>query len=412
MSIKKNDKLKTVFDTYTIVEQIGQGGNGIVYSARNEKNEEVAVKVVDISGFSLEKKRRLKNEIFFCLNSECENILKIIDYGVYSDNIVFYIMKLGKYTLRDRMNNGLRGEDIFEIFVQLLQGLKYAHNRGVFHRDLKPENILFFDESNKAVLADFGIAHFSSDEMITVVKTKQNSRMANFQYAAPEQREKGRKIDGRADMYALGLMLNEMFTGQLVAGNNYKKIEDVNKEYGFLDNIFDRLYCQNPEDRLFPAQTIILQVYSLAEINERKQEIQKIKEIEDGEKIFVPKIVLAKLENEDLVFEISHIMPSEWFDCLIRGEYDHSYIIGYDTNKLKGENNKLSIKVGKNPEKTKLKEIVKNVKLWLLKATNKYVMDKKQREENQKQFEIEIRKQEIKQLQEQKDINEYLSELI
>ena len=128
------------------------------------------------------------------------------------------------------MNNGLRGEDIFEIFVQLLQGLKYAHNRGVFHRDLKPENILFFDESNKAVLADFGIAHFSSDEMITVVKTKQNSRMANFQYAAPEQREKGRKIDGRADMYALGLMLNEMFTGQLVAGNNYKKIEDVNKE--------------------------------------------------------------------------------------------------------------------------------------------------------------------------------------
>lgn len=412
MSIKKNDKLKTVFDTYTIVEQIGQGGNGIVYSARNEKNEEVAVKVVDISGFSLEKKRRLKNEIFFCLNSECENILKIIDYGVYSDNIVFYIMKLGKYTLRDRMNNGLQGEDIFEIFVQLLQGLKYAHNRGVFHRDLKPENILFFDESNKAVLADFGIAHFSSDEMITVVKTKQNSRMANFQYAAPEQREKGRKIDGRADMYALGLMLNEMFTGQLVAGNNYKKIEDVNKEYGFLDNIFDRLYCQNPEDRLFPAQTIILQVYSLAEINERKQEIQKIKEIEDGEKISVPKIVLAKLENEDLVFEISHIMPSEWFDCLKRGEYDHSYIIGYDTNKLKGENNKLSIKVGKNPEKTKLKEIVKNVKLWLLKATNKYVMDKKQREENQKQFEIEIRKQEIKQLQEQKDINEYLSELI
>ena len=180
----------------------------------------------------------------------------------------------------------------------------------------------------------------------------------------------------------------------------------------FLDNIFDRLYCQNPEDRLFPAQTIILQVYSLAEINERKQEIQKIKEIEDGEKISVPKIVLAKLENEDLVFEISHIMPSEWFDCLMRGKYDHSYIIGYDTNKLKGENNKLSIKVGKNPEKTKLKEMVKNVKLWLFKATNKYVMDKKQREENQKQFEIEIRKQEIKQLQEQKDINEYLSELI
>lgn len=413
MGIKRNEILKTVFDQYTIIEQIGQGGNGTVYSAKNGKDEKIAVKVVDISDFSIEKKRRLKNEIYFCLNAECENILKVMDYGLYSDNKVFYIMPLGICTLRDRMKRGLKGSEIFEIFIQLLKGIKYAHDKGVFHRDLKPENILFFDNSNKAVLADFGIAHFSVDEMITIVETEPHSRMANFQYAAPEQREKGRTIDGRTDMYSLGLILNEMFTGQLVAGNNYKKISEVDSEYGFLDDIFDRLYCQNPDDRLFPAETIIMETSILAGISNKQQDIDEIKKVEEnGGKISVPKIISLKHENGKMIVELSHEMPAEWFRCLTNGQYEHQYVLGYDTDKVKGNGNQLMISVGVYSNESTLGDIVRYLKVWLMKATTKYVNDITHALDEKRQFEIQKRNEEIKLLQKEQEINEYLSTLI
>ena len=119
---------------------------------------------------------------------------------------------------------------------------------------------MFKKDSNQAVIADFGIAHFCEEEIIATVETKKAERLANFQYAAPEQREKGAIVDGRADVYAAGLILNEMFTGKLVAGGNYKKIGEVDEKYDYLDKVFEGLYCQNPNDRIFPVNKILLEI--------------------------------------------------------------------------------------------------------------------------------------------------------
>jgi len=92
---------------------------------------------------------------------------------------------------------------------------------------LKPKNILCDSAKNKFVVADFGIASFEEDELYTAVETQEGERLANFQYAAPEQKVRGRPVTFHADIYALGLILNQMFTGEILQGVGFKTIAAV-----------------------------------------------------------------------------------------------------------------------------------------------------------------------------------------
>ena len=262
IKLNKGDRVYSAFETYTISEFIAQGGNGKVYKAEDSRNRIIAIKVVLREQGS--KLARFSNEINFCERNQNRNIIEIYDHGTIGNNMIFYVMPLAKETLRDRIKKHIQHSDAEEIFINILYGLKYAHEKGAYHRDIKPENILFLDETNNAVIADFGIAHFCEEDIIASVKTKASDRMANFQYAAPEQRIKGnaKNVDGRADVYAAGLILVEMFTGELVGAGNYTKISKVAPEYKYLDDVFNELFCQNPNDRLYPVDAIIEKINS------------------------------------------------------------------------------------------------------------------------------------------------------
>lgn len=262
IKLNKGDRLYSAFETYTISEFIAQGGNGKVYKAEDSRNRIIAIKVVLREQGS--KLARFSNEINFCERNQNRNIIEIYDHGTIGNNMIFYVMPLAKETLRDRIKKHIQHSDAEEIFINILYGLKYAHEKGAYHRDIKPENILFLDETNNAVIADFGIAHFCEEDIIASVKTKASDRMANFQYAAPEQKIKGnaKNVDGRADVYAAGLILVEMFTGELVGAGNYTKISKVAPEYKYLDDVFNELFCQNPNDRLYPVDAIIEKINS------------------------------------------------------------------------------------------------------------------------------------------------------
>lgn len=119
--------------------------------------------------------------------------------------------------------------------------------RGIVHRDLKPENILV--QGDLLAVADFGTDSFTDDLILTRVETQPTQRLANFQYAAPEQRVPG-KVGVPADIYALGLMLNELFTGSVPHGTSYKTISSVAKDLGFLDPIVAEMIRQTPADRV------------------------------------------------------------------------------------------------------------------------------------------------------------------
>ena len=155
------------------------------------------------------------------------------------------------------MTAGITPSDVLFWFLQLLAGIEAAHERQVWHRDLKPENLLCNASTRTLVVADFGIAHLAEPLLQTMIETHPRDRMANFQYAAPEQRSSG-KVDQRADIYALGLFLNELFTGEVLQGTGHKQIATVAPDYGYLDALVERMVRQSPNDR--PA--------SVAEIRE------------------------------------------------------------------------------------------------------------------------------------------------
>lgn len=170
-------------------------------------------------------------------------------HGLANSRSLAYNKSFEPTTLRSLIGEGISLEKIPQYFSQILEAVQVAHQQEIWHRDLKPENILYDSSSDLLLVADFGIAHFCEEFLITSMETGLQERLANFQYAAPEQRTKGRSVDFKADVYALGLILNEMFTGEVPHGTNYKSIASVAPKFAYLDKLVDRMIRQFPDER-------------------------------------------------------------------------------------------------------------------------------------------------------------------
>ena len=200
----------------------------------------IAAKVLTQS--SSDKRRRFKNEIEFLCRNKHKNIVTVVDYGLSTSDDIrgpFYVMPRYDGNAREFMGK-VPPNIAFSHFCQIMDGIEAAHLQGVTHRDLKPENILFNEKASVLAIADFGIANFPVETVATIVKTGPSQRLANFQYAAPEQRVPGRQVSETADIYALGLMLNELFTGEVPHGTDFRSIASVVKEIEYLDDVVSR----------------------------------------------------------------------------------------------------------------------------------------------------------------------------
>src|SRR5258708_6905228 len=153
-------------------------------------------------------------------------------------------------TLRDLIKKQLPMGERLPLYVQVLDSVEAAHLLGVCHRDIKPENVLYDSTTKQIVLADFGIARFTEDELLTIIETGPTERLANFAYAAPEQRIAGKTVGQPADIYALGLILNEMFTGEIPQGAGFRKIKEAAPDLAYLDELVDMMVQQRPEQRI------------------------------------------------------------------------------------------------------------------------------------------------------------------
>jgi serine/threonine protein kinase/formylglycine-generating enzyme required for sulfatase activity len=198
---------------YRILHQIGEGGMAKVYKAFQANMERyVALKVLpahyaDEPQFA----KRFIQEARTIARLEHKNILPVYDFGEHN-KITYLVMRyLEGGTLKDVLSQGrLTLHDTLEIMDQVCSALDYAHRQGVIHRDVKPANIMI-DAEGAAYLTDFGIAKVlgkSSDLTATGVA------IGTPAYMAPEQAI-GEKIDGRTDLYALGVVLYEMILGRV-----------------------------------------------------------------------------------------------------------------------------------------------------------------------------------------------------
>ncbi|HZX78792.1 bifunctional serine/threonine-protein kinase/formylglycine-generating enzyme family protein [Lysobacter sp.] len=197
---------------YRLHKVINHGGMSTVYLGHQiALSREVAIKVMLPLALADEvSRRRFENEVRTIARLEHPNIVGIYEVGRTMDGLPYYAMPYlprGHLGQRDLSRNEPRA---VEIALTLLSALEYAHSRGVVHRDVKAENVLF-DESERVLLADFGIAlRRGFGPRVTAA----GLAVGSTAYMAPEQ-ARGEDVDGRADLYSLGVLLWEMLTGRL-----------------------------------------------------------------------------------------------------------------------------------------------------------------------------------------------------
>lgn len=394
---------KTAFGTYVADEIIGQGGTATVYKAVDESKYEWAIKTLDPSKATKEKRKRFKNEWLFCSRNLHPNILTVSDHGLIQDdkeNSAFFIMPKYDCSLRKLMSDGVKHENILRLFGQILDGVEAAHLQKVFHRDLKPENILYDSQKNALVVADFGIAHFIEEDIYTTVETAPRARLANFQYASPEQRKQGSTVDHRADIYSLGLILNEMFTGEIPQGTSYKTIGSVSGEYAYLDDIVSEMLRQSPDERPVSIERIKNELIARKnefithqKLSQLKKEVIPVSEIDDPLINDPPRLIAADWNNNKLILKLSCQVNEKWIWALHNMGGTYSSVLGKDPHSFDFRGDSARVKA----EHHEVQQIIDYFKEWLPKANMVYKRRIEREKKQEEQAQREKLQQEIEQ---------------
>ena len=195
---------------YEVLQELGRGGMGVVYKAHDRETGEIlAVKVLkpEIAGDPAGMER-FKNELRLARRVTHKNVCRIYEFNRAGGTAFITMEFIDGITLHDcvRQRERLTAEEGVRLARQICAALREAHHQGIIHRDLKPSNIMI-DRDGNAKIMDFGIAR-SLDASVTVT----GMVLGTPAYMAPEQAE-GRSVDARTDIYLLGLILYEIFTG-------------------------------------------------------------------------------------------------------------------------------------------------------------------------------------------------------
>lgn len=203
----------TLNNRYELLEKIGEGGTAVVYKAKcHLLNRFVAVKVLkDELANDKEFVEKFKREASAAASLSCNNIVNTYDVGT-ENNINYIVLEyINGKTLKQIINEEgkLNWKKAVDISKQIASALDCAHKNNIVHRDIKPHNILVTEDGIVKV-ADFGIAKASD----SVTITNSNKIMGSAHYLSPEQ-AKGMRVDGRTDIYSLGIVIYEMITGKV-----------------------------------------------------------------------------------------------------------------------------------------------------------------------------------------------------
>jgi eukaryotic-like serine/threonine-protein kinase len=206
---------------YKLLEQIGEGGCGVVYMAEQQEpvRRRVALKVIKLGMDTKQVIARFEAERQALALMEHPNIAKVLDGGATDTGRPFFVMELVRgIKITDYCDqNNLSTKERLELFIQVCQAIQHAHQKGIIHRDIKPSNILVTQHDDVAVpkVIDFGIAKATIGQLTDkTVFTAFAHFIGTPAYMSPEQAQmSGLDIDTRADIYSLGVLLYELLTG-------------------------------------------------------------------------------------------------------------------------------------------------------------------------------------------------------
>ncbi|HVE93309.1 MAG TPA: PASTA domain-containing protein [Acidimicrobiales bacterium] len=242
---------------YRLLAPVGTGASAHVYLAEDVTlRRRVAVKILQPALAADEAfLRRFRAEAQAAAALNHPHVMRVFDWGEDVEGPFLVLEFLGGGSLRDLLDAGhrLTPSQALLVGIEAARALDHAHRRGLVHRDIKPANILF-DEEGRTAIADFGLARALAEAMWT---EPDGVLLGTARYAAPEQ-ARGRAVDGKADVYALGLVLLEAVTGDpppssdttvatLMARANQPIIAPF--ELGPLAAPVDAAGCVDPDDR-------------------------------------------------------------------------------------------------------------------------------------------------------------------
>jgi serine/threonine-protein kinase PpkA len=246
---------------YEILRPLGTGGMSTVYLAlQRSLDRKVAIKVMRRGG-DLASEENMQAEKRFLLEGRMmaklphRNIVAV--YDIVSNDAMAYISMefLDGGTLSDRMRDGISLADAVSVIVQIASALDFAHTHGVVHRDLKPANIMFRD-SGTPVLTDFGIARYQDGSATRLTQT--GMLVGTPTYMSPEQIN-GQSVDGRADLYSLGILFYELLAGHapfrgdtpiaVLMAHLTQPAPTLPDEHSAFQPVLDRMLAKNRDER-------------------------------------------------------------------------------------------------------------------------------------------------------------------
>lgn len=251
---------------YRIISMIGKGGMGAVYLAehKNINTQKAAIKVINADMVNDFTRKMLKDEAEHLAGLHHHNIVSFLDFHIDKEGNIYLIMEYaegGSLESYIKNVNGLIVEDrICPMFEPILDGVGYAHKKGILHRDIKPANIVISTDGTPKIL-DFGIAKIinkNADE------ESDNLVMGTPSYMSPEQ-VKGEHLDERSDIYSLGVLLHQMLTGNAPYDTTTLTEQEINQKvveeplprmrtyYKYISDkvqaVVDKATAKNPDDR-------------------------------------------------------------------------------------------------------------------------------------------------------------------
>lgn len=286
---------------FRLVETLGVGGMARVYLAEQESlKRKVAIKVMHAAGGKAYSERFLnEGRLIAALNHR--NILTIHDIGVLDNGLHFISMEYVEGgSLEQRLRHPLEPEQALETLSILAETLDFVHRQGIVHRDIKPANILFRADGT-LLLTDFGIAKQLEQDLNL---TLDGAALGSPFYFSPEQAQ-GRPLDGRADLYSLGVIFYEMLIGvkpfqgetpiDTIIQHIQSPIPRLPERLSRYQPLLDTLLAKEPEGRPRHAHELLTRLDALSDLPARPRHATENWSLQPGRRWLLAALTLFGL---------------------------------------------------------------------------------------------------------------------